>query len=261
MTYQSALHGIKLKPQASNHSSLFNDHIETLNQLPKAPISMTSDQIRIEFGKQGRPVRKVNKRSNARVTGKFPSRKNNASVSWESTIELAGFQIMEAHSLVISYKEQPAFIRYTLDGVAHYHVPDVLVELASGKMCFIEFKDISYLHDQKLIRRTEFLAAHLPSIGYSYVVVIPDQMGTVITKNAEKLNRFARASVSLQIREVFKGVMDSIPLISMGSLLDILLPTGLGRGELFGLIRQGDIAFNWQEPLTPESLLVWRDAA
>ena len=97
---------------------LIQDLLIALSKLPQSKKLLSNDLITIHFGENGKQVRKVNKRSNARVTGKFPSRKNHKMITWESKIELNGYQLLEANPLVKAYLDQPAIIHYLFDNVS-----------------------------------------------------------------------------------------------------------------------------------------------
>ncbi|HSH71643.1 MAG TPA: hypothetical protein VK974_01180 [Methylophilaceae bacterium] len=219
------------------------------------------EELQIEFSKDGSPVRKVNNRSNFRVTGFLPSNKNGNIQPYESPIELSGLLYLEASPIVKSYQVQPAYIGYILDGKRHTHVPDVIAELVNGQMVFIEFKDIGYLNDSHLVSRSEHLRRTLPAYGYSYFVVIPDQMPAILQANCEELTRKAVKKFSAETRENIRAVMTRLGMVSLKSLLDILSPLKISKGELFALICRGDIQINWVMPLTNESLLIWKEQA
>ena len=49
-------------------------------------------------------------------------------VQWESPNELNAYRLLDANPSVKKFYEQPLVIRYELDGEAHRHIPDTLVE-------------------------------------------------------------------------------------------------------------------------------------
>jgi hypothetical protein len=86
----------------------------------------SSGSITIRFAEEGVRIREVVRRSNYRMTGKFPSKKNRRMIHWESHYEKKAFLILEICHLVKSYREQPAELLYSdSDGVQHSHFPDI----------------------------------------------------------------------------------------------------------------------------------------
>ena len=73
-----------------------------------------------------------------------------------------------------------------------------------------------------MIARTQYLAANLPALGYSYFVVTEDQMSAESVKNAAKLNRLANRQLPFSTREIIKRVMQLFQMISLKKLLDII---------------------------------------
>ena len=114
-----------------------------LNTTPSTDPAIMGN-ITIRFAKNGEAMRKVVRRANYRMTGKFPSELNGEMVHWESMYELWSFQMLEITPSVRSYKAQPAEISYSgMDGVRHLHYPDILVEL-NRSATWASMANISY---------------------------------------------------------------------------------------------------------------------
>ena len=139
------------------------------------PQSKTSSSegldVVIEFAndKQVR-ARKVVKRSNHRVTGKFPSWKAGRMLQWESSIERDAFILLEADTSVRQYREQPAKLTFNLAGQKRIHYPDIYAE-TDKERCFIEVKSKSELDNPEIIERTSFLSTALTIQGDSYYLL------------------------------------------------------------------------------------------
>lgn len=87
------------------------------------------NELVIEFAPEdSQRIRDVVLRSNARVTGKYPSLKNGRMMQWESQLEKDAFLMFEFDYTVESYCEQPAKISYTLNGKRHFHIPDIFIK-------------------------------------------------------------------------------------------------------------------------------------
>lgn len=86
-------------------------------------------------------ARKVITRSGRKYRGKFPSRKLNRSVHWESWLERDTILQLEYHPHVLSYQEQPSLEHwYDSRGEVRDYYPDFLADLNSGTQLLIEVK-------------------------------------------------------------------------------------------------------------------------
>lgn len=152
--------------------------------------------------------RTIISRSNARSTGKYPSWKMGRMMHWESRNELNAFRLLDCDPHVWRFNEQPCRIVYTLDGVRTVHYPDVLVIGVHGKEIW-EIKTRENAARQEVRHRTDFLIKTLPEYGYTYKLVIAEDMASdPRLPNSEILLRFGRRKVSTQewehIRQALK---------------------------------------------------------
>lgn len=72
--------------------------------------------------------------------GMFYSKKNIASLRYDSSWELERMKFLEANDEVVSYRKNPVKIPYSLNGQAHYYFPDFMVEYANGDRVLEEIK-------------------------------------------------------------------------------------------------------------------------
>lgn len=211
--------------------------------------------IKIIFPEAGKlRARKVVTRSRARATGKFPSRKMNRMLQWESVNELNAFRLLEAAPGVKSYQEQPCEIQYTLNGESFVHYPDILVNLTHHRE-FWEIKPMAKAEQPETAARTKFLSSVLPDFGYQYRVVLGEQLGKKIRLyNIKRLLSDGASTVSTLLREQVRQVFSQTPEISMEHLL---MATGgeLSKKHIYRLILDGDLWCDLECEIGTSSLL------
>ena len=120
-------------------------------------------------------VRTVVTRSRARSTGKYPSWKMGRMVQWESPAELNACRLLDADPAVTAFYEQPLEITYFLDGEVHRHYPDILV-LAPNRSELWKIKPESEAARPETVRRTELMRRALPAYGYTYRIVLAEDL-------------------------------------------------------------------------------------
>ena len=213
----------------------------------------------IKFDENGKPVRKVVKRSNYRQSYQLFSAKMNTTMSCESLIEFNGCYILETNPLIKKYHTQPALISYVINHEKHRHIPDALIEFNSNKKFFIEFKSEHDLHDVELQLRTDLLRKHLPAHGYGYLVVCDDQVEGFELVNAKKLSHIERTEVSDETLCAVFNCLRYGELISIKSLIETLKFVKNLRNILYQLIRQGVLGYYKcdEAVITDETLIFW----
>jgi len=151
--------------------------------------------IEIVWAEKNSRMRKVVKRSNYRVTGKYPSWKMNRMIQWESTLERDFFYLLDADPTVIAFHEQPACIYYDWCGERRKHYPDVLVEYADHKV-LLEVKPKNKI-DEHMFERTRYLKSEIdePQLVYD-MITEEDIRQDPLLPNAKLLLRYGRLPVS-----------------------------------------------------------------
>lgn len=173
------------------------------------PLNAKRDRvISIEFAEDATRARKVISRSNAHISGKWPSFKNGRAMHYESANERNAFKLLDASPAVISYSEQPCVIKYVIDGVDHLHFPDILVIYPTHRELW-EVKTDEDAKKSGVAKRTALIAKELPLLGYQYKMVIAEDLKkNPRLNNVTYLLRYGRSNVSLeeheQIRLIFK---------------------------------------------------------
>jgi hypothetical protein len=188
--------------------------------------------IRIDSSNTGMRMRRVVRRSNMRVTGKYPSIKNNASVQWESTIERDCYALLEADGQIRSYNEQPVVIHYEIDGNPRRHTPDILIN-CHGRLILCEVKSAADPLLNEAIALGAALAPALGSFGYSYYIVTDlDIRLDPYLSNAKLLTHYGRASVDDMKKEELRRAFARGP-IGWRQILE----GSIGKNAVFSVAR------------------------
>ena len=212
--------------------------------------------INIVFPRPGQlRSRKVVSRSSARPKGKYPSWKMRRMVQWESENELNAFRLLDCDPDVTRFHEQPCEVVYVLDGQARSHYPDILVE-RNGRNELWEVKRESEAEEQKIAARTALLVQGLPLWGYTYRVVLANDLAMQPRlANARFLFGFGRRAVTDCEREFIRRA-----LIQHGSLLWSEACRGgygsSGREILCGLVLRGVLTIDLNSPIAPTTRFV-----
>lgn len=217
--------------------------------------------ISLDFNKNGR-VREVVKRSNLRATGKFSSRKNKASVHWESSIELDLFFLLDTITEDATFQEQPFTIIYEVNGQRHRHTPDVLL-LFRGRKIVYEVKAADDINLCDAYKRAHTLKADLGTLGYEYHVVTD----TVIRQepwlqNAKQLHFWSRSSVSAEEERRMSKRVSEVPTTTLETLTEVDLEEVRLPFIAARMIMDGVLSFDKSLPIfsAPLSLSSHRNA-
>ncbi|WP_019896665.1 TnsA endonuclease N-terminal domain-containing protein [Methylotenera mobilis] len=212
--------------------------------------------LSIKFAEPNQRMRKVVRRSNYRMTGKFPSLKNGRMMHWESHNELAAFRILEICPNVKSYSEQPALIKYKdHTGIINLHYPDILVKLSGENSLFIEIKPNFALDDLDLEKRATLLKPLLKHEGYDYLMVVSQQLESFsYLENARHLLFFGKYQTSENIHELTRRAFLSTDTIELSKLTNYLQHE-LAENYIYKMIITGFLVCDLSVPLSAESLL------
>lgn len=236
--------------------------LRDLNQ-PKPLLTVPSFQsenvgIEIRFDVDGKRMRKVVRRSNYRMTGKYPSIKMNRMMQWESTHERNAFEILEACAIVTSYREQPAEIRY-LDELnkERLHYPDILVEMRSGSRGFLEIKPERDAYDPEVLRRTALLSKELHAQGYFYYLVTSHQIESEFyLANAQRLAHLSRRTKETPPQEMIRLAFVGSTSLTFKALVEHI-DHPHARSWICTLILAGKLEFDQSQLLIDETLIYW----
>lgn len=216
----------------------------------------TTHDINIHFAAEGERARKVVRRSNYRMTGKFPSFKNSRMMHWESHYEKMAFQLLEIAPFVVSYREQPATFKFSnSEGFTQTHFPDLLVELANGRKLFIEIKPDSAKEDSVLMARTSLLQDLIKQKGYRYLVIYPDQLESFYyLENAKEILWHAKLPVPFPVQQKVQHYLSSEVEVTFKSLFQMLADKE-ANAWIYQLIMVGLIVCDLSILLTEQSII------
>lgn len=212
--------------------------------------------IAIELPEDGSsPIRKIISRSNARITGKYPSWKMNRMVHWRSRDQLNSYRLLDSHPAVISFHEQPLLIHMSLNGVMYPHYPDVLVELSNSR----ELWSIRTNSDAQTLETLAFarlLQNELPRFGFTHRLVTSETLaGEPRLSTAIMLLRHGRQPVTLTEREHVRHILEKVGFITWEAAQTGLL--GLrGRAILARLALEGILQLHPDARLAPQTRFI-----
>ncbi len=151
------------------------------------------------------PARKIINTGTKKLTGVFPSIKNQRLIVFESLPERDVFYLQEFDQDVISYQEQPFTITYCFSNRRYRYTPDLLV-VRKTKTQLIEVKpkkELSkILNDDFKKKKFDAAAKYCISNGYDEFRVITDEevrQGNFLT-NIKFLYSYARLQIPASVR-------------------------------------------------------------
>ena len=214
-----------------------------------------SSVMSIAFAPPGELSRKVVKRSNARVTFKYPSWKMQTSLQCESENERNCMLYLDMSPHVISFRPQPCEIQYVMNGQDHVHYPDFHVETNGGQH-LIEVKTLSGL-DQHIRDRSDLLTKLLPNHGFQYHVVIAELIDNpVFLSNAWYIKRNGKIQMPMLAREQLRQLFQSMGGIPWRSLQSNPENPYLNQ-YVCQLILEGLLVIDLTNPITADTLVTW----
>lgn len=211
-----------------------------------------------------KPVRKIPVQ-NLSVGGKFPSRKNQRLVSYESQLELAFLYHLEFSHEVSHYVEQPCKVR---SPGGSYYIPDFLVFFKDPLRNPL-LVEIKYLKDVKknltrMIRKIRTLEKYALSRGYDFRLFTDRELLNERTENyrflynylsppvdAEEYQEYTRNVLNLILEKEPLRVIEIARILGRGKFAE----TGLYLSIVWHLIAVSILWVNINEKLTSHSLV------
>lgn len=227
------------------------------NDIPKVPELTPERPCIISWPESGKlRARDVVRRSNYRVTGKYPSIKMGRMMQWESRIERNALTILDADPAVTRFGEQPVRIDYALRGETRVHFPDLLIVRGSA-LVFREVKTDKEAADTEIQERSGFLASELPVLGFAYELWLESDVNRQPRlDNARFLTRLGRGAISQETLEfVRRTLAQSSAGVTMGEVMSGLL----GNKGVFIICRaimDGHVQFCAEERLDDTSTVL-----
>lgn len=215
-----------------------------------------SPGLAITLAPPGKLARKVVKRSNARCTSKFPSWKMGGMVHCESNNERNCMLLLDLCPDAISYFSQPCLIKYVMDGKQCLHYPDILVKTKSGQ-ALLEVKTKREASRPETAKRTELLARQLPAHGYSYHLVLAEDLANPIRlANAEIIKSLGYHPIKPLERERLRTLFQEYESLPWGALKHDPDNPYLIR-HVCRLVLEGDLHIDINQPLANETPVRW----
>ena len=199
-------------------------------------------------------ARKVITRSGRGIRGKFPSKKLNTQIHWETILERDAALMFELHPLIAWYQEQPSEeTYYDQNGQVRVCYPDFMLRLADGSEAWIEVKRKVDLSRSKIKRKLELIALRFAEQGRSYRILSEDQIRREpLHSNLEELWKATKAvRIDMSIHSVVNGLSND--LIYTTAELSNLLG---GEQMVLAFIARGHLRTNLELQLTPATK-VW----
>jgi len=106
----------------------------------------------------------------------FYSKKNDKTLYYHSTWELAAFEILERFSAVKSYDRCRFSIPYELEGKSHIYIPDVIITYEDGNEEVIEVKPSSLINHPTNLAKIDSLKRYCSENSLNYSVWTEDRI-------------------------------------------------------------------------------------
>ncbi len=171
---------------------------------------------------------------------------------WESIHELNAFRLLDCDPDVTQFNEQPCEIEYVIVGVERVHYPDILVTKTETEELW-EVKPQSKALEPALLARTVFLSRALPRWGYTYRMMLAEDLARQPRlNNANLLLRFgARGVGDSEWEEIRRVVQQRGRLIWSEACRGDYGPKGCEI--LCGLVLRGILAIDMNSPVSPNT--------
>ena len=122
-------------------------------------------------------ARKIITRSGRGIRGKFPSKKLNTVIHWESLLERDAILMFEMHPLVTTYEEQPSKeAYYDCSGQVRSCYPDFLLQLAHGGEILVEVKRNVDLRRPSVSEKLQLIALRFAELERPYRILSETQI-------------------------------------------------------------------------------------
>lgn len=213
--------------------------------------------LEIVYPKAGKVrARTVVSRSGSKPTMKRPSWKMGRMMQCESPHERNAVILLDACAAVTAFYEQPLAVRYLMNGEAHTHYPDLLVEYGHRRELW-EVKTLRDANSLDVAARTRLLESHLPQHGFTYRVAIAEELRREPRlSTAMELLKHGRAPVSAIHREYVRQILRSVPHITWASAVNGDLGPH-GRAVLSRLVLEGVLQVDMEQRLTGSAQFTW----
>jgi len=206
-------------------------------------------------------VRKfTNRGSTTKVIGKFPSLKTGKTVWWESQIERDFIYMVEFDSDVVTYREQPLHINYTLNGKRHIYTPDFLVERSDERQ-IVEVKPATEAGKPEYVMLFRSLIPIIREEGYRFVVVTDRVIRTQPRlDNIKFLWRYSRVLLYPQHFIYCRELILKGRKVQLADAFAFFESKGATRAIVYGLLYRGALEVDLMQPINANMLVSLPDA-
>lgn len=222
-----------------------------------AQVNKGSPILEIIYPKAGKVrARAVVSRSGSKATRKRPSWKMGRMMQCESPHERNAVVLLDVCPEVTAFYEQPLAVRYRMNGEAHTHYPDLLVEYGQRRE-LLEVKTWRDANSPDVAARTRILESHLPEHGFTYRIATAEELKREPRlSTALGLLKHGWAPISAIDREHVRQILQSAPHITWASALSgDLGPRGCA--VLARLVLEGVLQIDMEQPLTGSARFTW----
>ena len=198
-------------------------------------------------------ARKVITRSGRGIRGKFPSKKLDKVVHWESLLERDAIMLFEMHPLVLSYQEQPSEeIYYDTSGQARSCYPDFLLRLAHGGQILIEIKRNVDLNRPSISEKLGLIALRFAEQERPYRILTETQIRREpLRSNLQDLWEARRVAC---IGPEAAAAVDALGATQQFTLNSLTAVVG-DKPLVLACIADGRLRADLEKPLGPDSLI------
>ena len=197
-----------------------------------------------------------NKGGVKKFIGRFPSFRLNVTLWFESLLERDYLCLLEFDHLdVLSFREQPGRIYYTLDGKRRRYTPDFYVERKSKRQ-IIEVKAESKALEEKY--RALFRVASLicSREGYEFKVITEKFIRVQPRLNNVKLLlRYQRVNFLPQHEIYCQEFFAARRSAGLGEVMEFFAAKGVEKPVVYSLIRWGVLGVNLVERIDTDSMV------
>lgn len=200
-------------------------------------------------------VRSITNTGSRKVIGKFPSRKMNTTIWWESQIERDYIYLLEIDPNVVSYKGQPFKLTYISSGVTRSYTPDFWVQRPDRQQV-VEVKPTSKVNQQKNFDLFRHITPICQAQGMEFVVVT-DTMIRMQPQldNIKLLTKYARSPLTLQnYLDLKRYFAEREPTSLKEACLD-LKSIGIEKNSLLKLLYFGFLETDLRQHIGEQSLI------
>ena len=202
---------------------------------------------------QGRPVRRVVKKSTVRRVGYFASRKNvgDGALAWESELEKHALWLLEVDPYVSRFITQPLKVGYSIGGKPREHTPDLWF-WRKGVPYLVEIKPSWRVKRPWMGIRTQLMKELFAEYGIRYRLWRDDEIRSEPRlSNARQLLRYRDQDLLADDKLKVRAALEAQTSMTIGELARLV------RHEVvLGLLARGRLLMDMHEPLSKRSC-VW----